>query len=197
MRHHRGDIDKASGRMFWQYSGVYENWVTPEHFERKRHSANSVWMACRARNLDTFNARDAKYKASHKDEIRERKNAYSMRRRNESASYRIRHNLRGRMWRALNGRCKLGDTMELLGCSMLDLKSHLEHYFLDGMSWNNYGNRPGCWSIDHTIPCSAYDLSDKSQQSMCFRYTNLRPMWHSDNLSKSDSFTGIPPYLFA
>jgi len=52
------------------------------------------------------------------------------------------------------------------------------------MTWENHGE----WHIDHIKPCASFDLSDKKEQIMCFHYTNLQPLWGSDNLSKSDKF---------
>ena len=71
-------------------------------------------------------------------------------------------------------------TMKLIGCSWKDLKKHLENQFVNGMSWDNYGE----WHIDHIIPCASFDLSDPNQQRICFNFRNLQPLWAKDNLSK-------------
>ncbi|MDC3282434.1 hypothetical protein OAV46_05350, partial [Euryarchaeota archaeon] len=59
-------------------------------------------------------------------------------------------------------------------------------FFDTGMSWNNHGE----WHIDHTKPCSSFDLRNEDEQRQCFHYSNLRPMWANENLSKGDSFDG-------
>jgi len=56
------------------------------------------------------------------------------------------------------------------------------------MTWDNYGRKEGQWSIDHIIPCAIFDLSDPIEQKQCFHYTNLQPLWHIDNLKKSDKY---------
>jgi hypothetical protein len=73
-------------------------------------------------------------------------------------------------------------THELLGCTVTELRQHLEDQFTNGMDWDNYG-RNG-WHIDHIRPCASFDLSDPDQQRQCFHYTNLQPLWAADNLSK-------------
>lgn len=71
---------------------------------------------------------------------------------------------------------------QLAGCSPAALRAHIEGQFTTGMSWENYGR--GGWEIDHILACSAFDLTDPRQQAACFHYTNLRPLWRPDNLSR-------------
>jgi hypothetical protein len=44
----------------------------------------------------------------------------------------------------------------------------------------------GIWHIDHITPCTAFDLTDPEQQKKCFHYTNLQPLWASDNIRKGN-----------
>lgn len=73
-------------------------------------------------------------------------------------------------------------TMQLVGCTVAQLRAHLERQFKPGMTWDNLG----AWHIDHIKPCASFDLSDPDQQRACFHYTNLQPLWARENLSKSD-----------
>ena len=63
-------------------------------------------------------------------------------------------------------------------------KSNLEKQFTDGMTWENQGK----WHIDHIRPCASFNLENEIEKHMCFHYTNLQPLWGSENISKSDSF---------
>lgn len=74
-------------------------------------------------------------------------------------------------------------TMQLTGCTLAELRAHLESQFRDGMTWANLGK----WHIDHAVPCSAFDLSKPDEQARCFHYTNLQPLWARENLAKHDS----------
>lgn len=96
--------------------------------------------------------------------------------------FRLKSCLRARLTAAVAG--KSASTMELVGCSIDELRHHLESKFTDGMSWDNYG----AWHVDHIKPCASFDLSDPEQQRLCFNYKNLQPLWAADNLSKSDSY---------
>ena len=77
---------------------------------------------------------------------------------------------------------KKGKTLELLGCSIPELKIHLEKQFKNGMNWDNYGK----WHIDHIIPLSKFDLFNIKEQKKACYYTNLQPLWAKDNLKKGN-----------
>lgn len=70
---------------------------------------------------------------------------------------------------------------DLLGCSLKEVRAHLESKFQSGMSWDNYGD----WHIDHVIPLYDFNLSLKEEQQKAFHYTNLQPLWAIDNLRKN------------
>ena len=92
--------------------------------------------------------------------------------------------LRNRMRAAIKGNLKNDSAVKLLGCSIEDFLRYLEGKFEEGMTLENYGE----WHIDHRRPCSSFDLSDEQEQSICFHYTNLQPMWASENLRKQATF---------
>jgi len=67
-------------------------------------------------------------------------------------------------------------------------KQDFEGKFLRGMSWDNYGRKLGCWSIDHIIPISRWEFnfSEDREFKQCWALCNLRPLMHVDNIRKSD-----------
>ena len=92
--------------------------------------------------------------------------------------------LRGRFHKILKGKIKSDHTLDLLGCSIDELKAHLEMQFEPGMTWDNLGKGEGKWQIDHIIPCSYFDLTKEENQRICFNYRNLQPLWASENNTK-------------
>lgn len=96
--------------------------------------------------------------------------------------YKITRVLRSRFYRAFKNEYKGGLAIKYLGCSIKDLKTHLETKFKDNMSWKNYGLKG--WHIDHIKPLSKFDLTKTSEIKKACHYTNLQPLWAFDNLSK-------------
>ncbi len=94
--------------------------------------------------------------------------------------------LRSRLRNALKRKkvTKSKKTLELVGCTLEDLKSHLESKFQENMSWENYGS----WHIDHIRPCDSFDLTDPEQQRACFNWKNLQPLWARENLVKGSKW---------
>lgn len=193
IRHKRGDIRSSDGKMFWQYSGSYEYWVSQEKFAQKKRAANLCWTGCRIRNPDGFSARNKRYYINNIEKINARKLKYHKRKIKESPSYHICHNIRGQVYRALVGIRKSMPSLHLLGCSVEHLKRHISSLFQPGMNWGNYGK----WEIDHRVPSSLFNLNDPDQQRECFGYKNLQPLWKIDNQPKGNHYDGIPPYLRA
>ena len=114
------------------------------------------------------------------DMPRETASQYVMRRYYSEPEFRIKHLLRCRVRLALRGKIKSGKTMELLGCSVDQLKSHFEKMFREGMKWENMG----AWEIDHIKPCNSFNLNEPEQQRVCFHFSNLQPLWKKDNRRK-------------
>jgi hypothetical protein len=98
----------------------------------------------------------------------------------------IKKRLRARLKGALKKGTKSKSTMELLGIPHVDfLMIWLECKFKEGMTWKN----THLWHIDHIIPCSSFDLTKPEEQSKCFHYTNLQPLWARENLAKGSKIS--------
>jgi hypothetical protein len=81
--------------------------------------------------------------------------------------------------RTLKGIYKKGKkTEEILGCTLEELIIHIQSQFTEGMTLENYSE----WEIDHKIPIS----SAKTEEEIIKlnHYSNLQPLWRSDNRSK-------------
>ena len=126
-------------------------------------------------------AYDANYREQNKDKIAAYKKEWEKLKRHEPL-FKIKRNLRRRVHHALMGNNKSDNTIALLGCSVEFFKSYIEGQWVEGMDWTNYS--PSGWHIDHIKECHTFDLSDPEQQKECFHYSNQRPLWAKDNLTR-------------
>ena len=122
--------------------------------------------------------------ANWKKENRDAYNAYHRNRYHTNINHKLASRIRNRINDVLNGKVKVSHVLDVLGCSLDFLKVHIEKQFKDGMSWSNW-NKWG-WHIDHITPLDSFDLSDKEQFAKAVHYTNLQPMWATDNWSKGN-----------
>jgi len=87
---------------------------------------------------------------------------------------------------------------EWLGCSVDECRKHLESLFAKGMTWDNRGMGSGMWQIDHKIPISLTEIDEHSNiidndfNRKIWHYSNLQPLWHSDNAKKSNKYILSP-----
>ena len=132
--------------------------------------------------MKTRRERDPEFKRRH--DLRTRR--YRAAQKKTDIAYRLKCHLRTRLYQAVTAAraVKSARTLRLVGCSVSELKAHLQSLFAPGMSWDTYGE----WHIDHIRPCASFDLTDPAQQRECFHYTNLQPLWAADNLAKSDTW---------
>lgn len=77
---------------------------------------------------------------------------------------------------------KVRKTFEYLKYNKTDFMNHIESLWLDGMSWENYGE----WQIDHIIPVSYFIKNNITDISIINALNNLQPLWKKDNLSKGN-----------
>jgi len=164
-----------------------------EYYKKNTEICKERQLKWRTTNKEHKLKIDKEYRDTHKDEIKayrektksrrsEYHKNYCYNRRQTDVDFRILSTLRSRISTAI--RQDSGDkaykTIELLGCSIKELKQHLESKFTEGMTWDNYGD----WHVDHQIPCISFNLKNPEEQKKCFHYTNLQPLWAYDNLSK-------------
>lgn len=97
---------------------------------------------------------------------------------------RVNRNMSQRIQSVLKGRKKGKAWPSLVGYTKDDLMSHLEGLFVDGMTWENYGE----WHIDHIYPVSKFDFSSYEDEGFkeCWMLSNLQPLWAMDNCLKGD-----------
>jgi hypothetical protein len=153
------------------------NWKNQN--KKKIHDYNVKYSKkWREENKELKKQLDKEYRQKNKERI----NEYQINKKQIDINYRIKCNLRNRIYNVLKRKQKASSLMVILGCTIEELRIYLESLFQDGMTWQNYGK----WHIDHIIPCASFDLSKVEDQQKCFNYKNLQPLWALDNLKKSN-----------
>jgi hypothetical protein len=74
--------------------------------------------------------------------------------------------------------------MELVGLPFEDYLKWIESQFETGMTWEKYGNKKGCWNIDHIVPPSTGTTQEEINS--LFHFKNTRPLWKEANVRKSN-----------
>lgn len=97
-------------------------------------------------------------------------------------NFRLREILRSKFHRAVK---KIGYS-NFLGCSIDFFKRWIEFKFTNDMNWDNIGV---VWHIDHILPISKFNLRDSTEINICFNWTNLQPLYATENISKSNKIS--------
>ena len=135
-------------------------------------------------NKEKLKAYNKAYQKANKEKLKLQKNSYENNKKKTDIQFKLSCNLRNRLYHAINRNYKAGSAVKDLGCSIKELKQYLESKFSPGMTWDNWTTDG--WHIDHIKPLASFDLTDRQQFLEACHYTNLQPLWATDNLSKSD-----------
>jgi hypothetical protein len=124
------------------------------------------------------------YYINNKEIIIDNAKFYNRKRRKDPL-FRLQNRLRTRIREVIKDGQKGGSAIKDLGCSMEFLKQYLESKFQPGMTWDNWSIKG--WHIDHIIPLSKFDLTNREQFLKACHYTNLQPLWAIDNIRKGNN----------
>jgi len=149
---------------------------------QKRYYTDS--KKCREyRASERYEETQKKYRKSEKFRLYQQK--YRNQKMKTDKNYKLARILRSRLFLAVKGSFKAGSAVKDLGCSIQELKNHIQSKFLPGINWGNWSYSG--WHLDHIKPLASFDLTDRSQLQIACHYTNLQPLWAKDNLVKSDT----------
>lgn len=118
------------------------------------------------------------YKEKQKRRLRE-----TYRDRKADIVWNLKKTVRSRVANALRRRYVIKEvkTIELLGINWEGYVEYLQTKLSDGMTFENFGN---VWHIDHIKPLNTFDLRNLDEAKMAFHWSNTRPMFAHENLSR-------------
>lgn len=122
---------------------------------------------------------------NNKDRYNDTKRKYINNKLKSNSMFKFKSNIsnlvRLSFYRSCNGTyIKSNRTEEILGCTINEFSVYLQSLFEKGMTLENYGK----WHLDHIIPISS--ANSKEEIIRLNHYTNLQPLWASDNIRKSN-----------
>ena len=178
-----------------------KNEASPEARLRLKQRRKKSYTKNREKNLQ----RSKDYYILNKEKIEKRESdpfkkarrrqsmsSYVNKRRHTDPIFKLIHNARCYVNKILKrtGIKKDKRTYELISLSGEAFLLYLESKFQPGMTRENQGNGKGKWHVDHIKPIAAFDKTDPNWIYDAFHYTNLQPLWSTDNLNKSSNFEG-------
>lgn len=160
----------------YQQNKQYYIQKAKEYAEQNKEKRDQLVKEYRHRNKEKIK----EYAQSRREINRQRHNN----RYKNDPIYKLSRTLRARLISAIKNKAikKYQPTLDMIGCTIEQLRLHIEQQWLPGMTWENHTQRG--WHIDHIKPVNTFDLTDIEQQKQCFHYTNLRPLWAVDNKSR-------------
>lgn len=125
---------------------------------------------------------------SHRERLRVKWREQT-KRRNADPKMRAVMNVKNVLRATVTGERKTSRWFDVLGYSREEFLKHLEMQFVDGMTWDNYGQ----WHIDHIVPLASFSITgpDDPELIRAWCLTNLRPLWAIDNLRKGAGLTHL------
>ena len=137
------------------------------------------------KNLEQIKAKSKIYSKENREKV----NARNKKKRATDINFFLSDRIRARLNGAIRESFKAGSAVRDLGCSIDFFKSYIEFKFEPGMSWENRSN----WHLDHIIPLSYFNLSDRYQFLQACHYTNYQPMFEKLNISKGNKLPDDMP----
>ena len=159
-----------------------------EYYKENKDAYLNNTRQWRRENSEKYMETRNKYMEENRDKMNEYHRQWKKQQRDENVNYKLKENTSRRIRYELNTLLKgkkTKRTTEYIGCSIDELKMHIEKQFNNQMNWKNYGSY---WHIDHIIPCTAWNLSTEEDNKYCWNFRNLQPLESSENKSKKDKY---------
>jgi len=150
-------------------------------------------------NKSIINEKHRKYFNENKFKIHEKHKLYYQKNKSKkllyeknktktNINYKLTRLLRSRILVALKTSTKSNSTLNLLGCSIEQLKQHLQQTAINNgyldFDINSYSTKE--YHIDHIVPCDSFNLPCSYHQKLCFHYSNLQILTSIENIKKGN-----------
>jgi hypothetical protein len=154
-----------------------------DNFWKSKGSKDGLHAYCKPCLNSAKRVYDKKYSKTPRGiEIRRKAIRKYCRKMRQVPEYKAFKNVRNRLMRFLKKRKinKNNSAVASIGLRPDELRQYIESKFKPGMTWDNYGK----WHVDHIIPISS--AANETEAMKLNHYSNLQPLWASENLKKSN-----------
>jgi hypothetical protein len=156
----------------------------------KKYRQSDEFKEAQKKHMRTDKAIAARKRYQKTEKYRNNINKNARERRKTDPIYSLVNNVRARLGNFLRVRnmIKTNRTFKMVGCTPEFLKKHLEKQFYphpttnEKMTWKNHSKYG--WHVDHKLPMDLAMTSEDVEELS--HYTNLQPMWATENLKKSN-----------
>lgn len=170
-------VDKPSE--CFQKRKIVSGIVLNSNCKECRKQLETEWIK---NNIESARKIKSKWKKANRNKVNAATRTREKIRYKTDIKFKLAKTLRNRFKEVLKTK-KSKSALKLLGCSLDEFKIHIEQQFQVGMTWDNHGQFG--WHMDHIKPLCSFDLTDSEQVKQAFHYTNIRPLWWSDNLGRN------------
>jgi hypothetical protein len=156
-----------------------------EYFKQWKDKNPTYMEEYCSNNRESINKSEKEWRTKNRKSFLEWQNSYFKERRKDPLRKLHAFILAG-IYRGTKG-SKDVTSLEVVGMgSWEEFKLYIEFQFEEGMSWSNHGKgiNNTTWHIDHIIPISSAKTLEEVKELN--HHSNLRPMWGSDNIRKSN-----------
>jgi hypothetical protein len=164
----------------------YCNQCQKEYYLKWLDKNNNKVKEWKEKNKEKISTKEKEWRIDNKEKFNAYHNNYHKQRRKDPLR-KLHKFIAAGVYRGIKFGSKDTSSLDIVGTnSWGKLKQYIESKFTDGMNWNNYGKGKNneTWHIDHIIPISSATTLEEVKKLN--HYTNLRPMWCSDNIRKSN-----------
>ena len=129
---------------------------------------NREWKSNNKEHVSEYNQQ---YNIENREAIQKRQTKQHRERRHTDPQY----NWACKLTSSLKNSLRDENSKALLKITKMPLrmfKCWLSKNFQPGMTWENHGS---VWHMDHVVPISWFDLTDRKQRKICYHWSNTRP----------------------
>jgi hypothetical protein len=152
------------------------------NIEHAQEYARKYWIENKEAITERMREKKKEYAKKNVIKINQIKKKSRNKRMQEDPAVKLKIRVSTAIYQCLKAKKGNRSILEILPYSIKDLMAHLESQFVNGMTWENYGE----WHVDHIKPRVAFNYNSATDPDFLklWALDNLQPLWAIDNYRK-------------